>query len=119
MKELRERFEIDEGEGGPVEYLIGIAVDQNKEKGTIHLSMDAAITKLCHGSLTPEELAKAATIDTPMLVAPLKKQSERTGPDFLRRVCTTKFSSEKITYLRTPRFKAPSSPKRAPVPQFY
>ena len=41
------------------------------------------------------------------------------GPDFFTRVCTTKFSSEKITYLRTPRVTAPSGPKRTLVPQFH
>ena len=39
MSELRERFEIDSSEGGPIEYLLGIAVDQNIEAGTVHLSM--------------------------------------------------------------------------------
>ena len=78
MSELRERFEIDSSEGGPIEYLLGIAVDQNIEAGTVHLSMEAAITKLCFSILTKEELAKSETVFTPMLTTPLKKQSERT-----------------------------------------
>ena len=44
MAELRQRFVIDDGEGGPISYILGIAVDQNLEKGTDHLNMELAIT---------------------------------------------------------------------------
>jgi hypothetical protein len=78
MAELRRRFVIDDGEGEPIDYLLGMAVNQNLEAGTVHLNMELAITKLCHSVLTAEEIAKAATVRTPMLVTPLKRQVERT-----------------------------------------
>jgi hypothetical protein len=84
---LRNRFVIDEGEGAPIDFLLGMAVHQDIDKGTISLDMEMAITKLCMGILTKEELAKSALETTPMLVTPLLKQPERTVPkdtfDFL------------------------------------
>ena len=80
MADLRQRFVIDDGEGGPIDYLLGIAVDQNLDAGTIHLDMELAITKLCHSILSVEELARAGSIKSPMLVTPLKTQDERTVP---------------------------------------
>jgi hypothetical protein len=49
---LRSRFVIDEGEGAPIDFLLGMAVHQDLEKGTIRLDMEMAITKLCMGILT-------------------------------------------------------------------
>jgi len=77
---LRSRFVIDEGEGAPIDFLLGMAVHQDLQKGTIRLDMEMAITKLCMGILTKEELAKAALEPTPMLVTPLLKSIERTVP---------------------------------------
>ena len=57
-----------------------MAVDQDIDAGTIRLNMELAITKLCHGILTEHELAKSASVETPMLLAPLLKQTERTVP---------------------------------------
>ena len=37
--ELRQRFIIEEGEGKAIDYLLGIAVDQNLDAGTIRMSM--------------------------------------------------------------------------------
>jgi len=77
---LRSRFVIDEGEGAPIDFLLGMAVHQDIDKGTIRLNMEMAITKLCMGVLTKEELAKAVLEPTPMLVTPLLKATERTVP---------------------------------------
>jgi hypothetical protein len=80
LGELRERFIIEEGEGKAIDFLLGMAVDQDIDAGTIRLNMELAITKLCHGILTEHELAKSASVETPMLLAPLLKQTERTVP---------------------------------------
>jgi hypothetical protein len=78
LGELRERFVIEEGEGKPIEYLLGITVSQDLAAGTISMNMTNAISKLCEGILTKEELAKSATVDTPMLQAPLARQPSKT-----------------------------------------
>eukprot|EP00613_Pedinella_sp_CCMP2098_P025822 CAMPEP_0171711892 /NCGR_PEP_ID=MMETSP0991-20121206/16858_1 /TAXON_ID=483369 /ORGANISM="non described non described, Strain CCMP2098" /LENGTH=257 /DNA_ID=CAMNT_0012302305 /DNA_START=203 /DNA_END=974 /DNA_ORIENTATION=+ len=57
-----------------------MAVHQDIDKGTIRMDMEMAITKLCMGLLTKEELAKAAHEPTPMLVTPLTRQTSRTVP---------------------------------------
>jgi hypothetical protein len=80
LGEIRERFVIEEGEGKPVDYLLGIAVSQNITEGTIFMNMENAITKLCESILTKEELTKSDRIDTPMLQTPLLHQKERTVP---------------------------------------
>ena len=80
LGELRERFIIEEGEGKAIDFLLGMAVDQDIDAGTIRLNMELAITKLCQGILTEHELAKSASVETPMLLAPLLKQTERTVP---------------------------------------
>ena len=77
---LRSRFVIDEGEGAPIDFLLGMAVHQNLDEGTIRLDMEMAITKLCMSILTKEELVKASLESTPLLVTPLMKNSERTVP---------------------------------------
>jgi hypothetical protein len=64
-----------------------MAVHQDISAGTIRLDMEMAITKLCMGVLTKEELAKAVLEPIPMLTTPLLKSTERTVPketfDFL------------------------------------
>ena len=80
LAELRERFVIEEGEGKPIEYLLGIAVHQDLAKGTIHLSMETAISKLCISVLSKEELVKASSVTAPMLQTPLLRQEERSVP---------------------------------------
>ena len=80
MKELRSRFVIDEDEGAPVEWLLGMAVTQDLEKGTIRMDMETYITKLAHGILTEEELAKAESVRTPMIKTPLLRCKEREVP---------------------------------------
>mmetsp|Transcript_37940 Transcript_37940/g.76675 ORF Transcript_37940/g.76675 Transcript_37940/m.76675 type:complete len:1384 (-) Transcript_37940:372-4523(-) len=80
MKMLRARFVIDEGEGAPVEWLLGMAIHQDLAAGTIFMNMEMAITKLAHGILTPEEIAKSTSVRTPMLVTPLSKLKERETP---------------------------------------
>lgn len=79
MSMLRSRFEVDYGEGKPIEFLLGMSIEQNLEAGTIRMSMEAPIVKLAHGILTPEEIAKCADVDIPMLpnaVLPRLKESE-------------------------------------------
>jgi hypothetical protein len=80
LKMMRDRFVIDEGEGQPIEWLLGMAIDQDCQKGTVHMNMELMITKLAHGILTPEEIAKAKNVRTPMLVTPLLKQQTRDVP---------------------------------------
>jgi hypothetical protein len=80
LAEMRERFEIDEGEGQPIEFVLGMAITQDLNKGTVHMNMEMAITKLVGTILTPEEMVKAESVDTPMLEAGLQKQPERTVP---------------------------------------
>ena len=77
MDLMRARFEIDEGEGAPVEWLLGMAIQQDLEAGFIRMDMETAITKLAEGLLTKEELAKASSIQHPMLsTSQLPKLSE-------------------------------------------
>ena len=78
LAQLRERFEISEGEGAPADFVLGMAIKQDLSAGTIHLSMELAITKLVGSLLTPEELVKASSVDTPMHACGLQKQTERT-----------------------------------------
>jgi len=67
------RFVIEEGEGKQIDFLLGMAVTQNLDAGTIRLDMAMAITKFCSGALSDEELAKSSLVDTPMLPQPLLK----------------------------------------------
>jgi hypothetical protein len=78
LAELRKRFVIDEGQGKPIDFLLGMAVDQDLKAGTIHLNMQMMIKKLAEGVLTPEELVKSKSVRYPMLVTPLLKSLERT-----------------------------------------
>ena len=80
LSEMRERFVIEEGEGKQIDFLLGMAVTQNLAAGTIRLDMAMAITKLCSGALTDEELAKSSLVDTPMLPQPLLKNTGPTVP---------------------------------------
>jgi hypothetical protein len=78
LAELRERFEIAEGEGAPADFVLGMAIKQDLSMGYVHLSMELAITKLACALLTPEELVKSSSVDTPMHACGLQKQKERT-----------------------------------------
>ena len=55
-----------------------MAIKQDLTKGFVHLSMELAITKLVGSILSPEELVKSSSVDTPMHACGLKKQTERT-----------------------------------------
>lgn len=66
MSMLRSRFAVEEGEGAPIEWLLGMAIDQDLEKGTVRMNMETAITKLAVGLLSAEELTKAADVQFPM-----------------------------------------------------
>jgi len=46
-----------------------MAVTQNPVAGTTRLDMAMAITKLCSGVLTDEELTEPSLVDSPMLTA--------------------------------------------------
>jgi hypothetical protein len=78
LAELRERFVIDEGEGQPIDFLLGMSVSQDIAAGTVHMNMELAISKLVQGILTPQELEKAKNVDYPMLTTPLTSQVTRT-----------------------------------------
>ena len=56
------------------------AVTQDLAAGTIKMSMELPITKLCLSVLSQEELAKSDSVDTPMLPTPLRKVSSRLIP---------------------------------------
>jgi hypothetical protein len=78
MTELRERFDVGEDQGKPVDWLLGMSITQNLEAGTINMNMEMMITKLAQGLLTEQELTRSSSVFTPMLVEPLLKQTERT-----------------------------------------
>jgi hypothetical protein len=74
---MRDRFVIEDKEGQPIEWLLGMSIKQNMDKGTVHMSMEVMITKLAHAILTPEELVKSKRILSPMATTPLMKQATR------------------------------------------
>ena len=79
MSEMRERFEIKEGEGQPINYLLGILIKQDLEAGTVTLTQELAATKLANAFLTEEEKVKASSVNHPMLhsvVLPRLKEKE-------------------------------------------
>jgi len=80
LSEMRERFEIEDGEGAPIEWLLGMAITQDLKNGTVKMNMEMAITKLAGAVLSPEEKRKAEGVDTPMVACGLQKQSSRTVP---------------------------------------
>jgi hypothetical protein len=80
LSELRERFVIDEGEGKPIEWLLGMAVSQDLAAGTVHMHMELAITKLALGILTSEEIVKSRSVRYPMLAQPLSRETENLVP---------------------------------------
>ena len=51
---------IKEGEGQPINYLLGILIKQDLEAGTVTLTQELAATKLADAFLTEEEKVKAA-----------------------------------------------------------
>ena len=67
-------------EGAPIEYILGMAITQDLVAGTIKMSMELPITKLCLSVLSDEELVKSESVDTPMLPTPLRKESSRVVP---------------------------------------
>ncbi len=74
---IRERFVVEESEGKPVEFLLGMAVHQDLGAGTTSVNMSMAIDKLAKGILTPEELVKSRGVHYPMLLTPLPRLSVR------------------------------------------
>jgi hypothetical protein len=66
MKEMRERFEIKEGEGMPIKYLLGILIRQDLSSGTISLTQELAAQKLADAFLTTEEKEMAFKARHPM-----------------------------------------------------
>ena len=77
MSELRERFDVGDDQGKPVDWLLGMAITQDLKAGTVHMNMERMIKKLAEGILSEQELVRSASVLTPMLVEPLLKQSER------------------------------------------
>ena len=66
MSMWRSRFEIDESKEKPIEFLLGMAIEQNLKAGTVGMNMEMAKVKFAHGILTPEELVKSADVNFPM-----------------------------------------------------
>ena len=73
LSEMRELFEIEDGEGAPIEWLLGMAITQDLKNGTVKMNMEMAITKLAGAVLSPEEKRKAEGVDTPMVTCGLQK----------------------------------------------
>ena len=67
MSMLRSRFEIDESEEKPIEFLFGMTIEQDPKAGTIWLSMEMAIVKFAYGILTPEKLVKSVDVNFTIL----------------------------------------------------
>lgn len=80
LKEMRDRFVIGKDEGNPIEWLLGIAIEQSIEKGTVSMNMSTMIDKLSNLVLTEQERVKAKGIKTPMIVTPLTKNATREVP---------------------------------------
>ena len=82
MAEMRQKFEIKAGEGGPIEYLLGILISQNLESGTVTMTQELAATKLADAFLTEEEKLSAVKVRHPMLHSvELPRLKEREVPD--------------------------------------
>jgi hypothetical protein len=80
LKEMRDRFFIGADEGKPIEWLLGMSITQDIEKGFVHMKMDTMIDKLANLVLDDNERVKARSVRTPMLVTPLAKMAEREVP---------------------------------------
>eukprot|EP00614_Pseudopedinella_elastica_P014822 CAMPEP_0172583834 /NCGR_PEP_ID=MMETSP1068-20121228/3377_1 /TAXON_ID=35684 /ORGANISM="Pseudopedinella elastica, Strain CCMP716" /LENGTH=119 /DNA_ID=CAMNT_0013377763 /DNA_START=521 /DNA_END=880 /DNA_ORIENTATION=- len=63
MSVLRSRSEIDESEGMPIDFLLGMDIEQNLKAGIVHMGMEMAIVKVARGILTPEELVKNVDVN--------------------------------------------------------
>ena len=73
LSDLRKCSVIGEGEGKPVEWLLGMAVIRNLQAGTTHLNMKMTITKLALGIRTAEEIEKAESVSYPVLAQPPRR----------------------------------------------
>ena len=80
MKEMRERFEIKEGEGMPIKYLLGILISQDLSSGTISLTQELAAQKLADAFLTKEEKDMAFKARHPMRHSKSLPRSEKKHP---------------------------------------
>ena len=67
MSELRQRFTIKEGEGQPVDWLLGMRIHQNVEKGYLSMDQELVITKLAKVILDDNEMNSAHYVKHPML----------------------------------------------------
>ena len=82
MAEMRQKFEIKPDEGGPIEYLLGMLITQDLEKGTVTLTQELAATKIADAFLTDAEKESAVKVRHPMLHSvELPRLKEREVPD--------------------------------------
>ena len=82
MKELRGKFEVKDSEGEPIDYLLGIHIEQDLKAGTIKMSQELATTKLVDSFLTEKEKQDAWKATNPMKHSiTLEKLEERQVPD--------------------------------------
>jgi len=65
---LRTRFLIGADEGAPISYMLGMRITQDLTRGFISMAMPAAIRKIAEAHLTPEQLVKMRSVNTPMCV---------------------------------------------------
>ncbi len=82
MKELRQKFEMKDEEGEPIDYLLEIHIKQDLEAGTIQMSQELSATKLANSFLTEQERSDACRVLSPMCHSvELPKLAEREVPD--------------------------------------
>ena len=79
---LRQKFEIKPDEGAPIDYLLGMLIKQDLEKGTVTLTQELAATKIADAFLTDAEKESAVKVRHPMLHSvELPRLKEREVPD--------------------------------------
>ena len=81
MSQLRERFTIKEGEGAPVDWLLGMRVRQNLDEGYISIDQELAISKLANALLSSSEIETASSVRHPMLHSKLLPRLPSDSPD--------------------------------------
>jgi hypothetical protein len=77
LSSMRDRFFIGKDEGNPIEWLLGMSIQQDLRLGVVHMNMSSMIDKLANLVLTKEERVKSTSIDFPMLPTPLPKLVDR------------------------------------------
>jgi hypothetical protein len=77
LEDLKKAFVIGEGEGGPIKWLLGIAIKQDLTAGTVTMCMSSVIHQLANLLLTEEERTRSSSVLMPIQQEPLKILSQR------------------------------------------